>query len=88
MTTSKGEVRVPITGVGVNAQGVFIGMTQVEFDAAWHQWPPMQRWRILTVGRLGCVHLFRVNYGSDAEDMRIENVSGFLSERQPFCPRA
>lgn len=34
MTTSRGEVRVPVTGVGVNAQGVFIGMTQAEFDAA------------------------------------------------------
>lgn len=34
MTTSKGDVRVPITGIGVNAQGVFIGMTQAEFDAA------------------------------------------------------
>lgn len=28
------EARVPLTGFGVNAQGVFIGMTQAEFDAA------------------------------------------------------
>lgn len=34
LTTSKGEVRVAITGVGVSAQGVFIGMTQAQFDAA------------------------------------------------------
>lgn len=34
LTTPKGEVRVPLTGVGANTQGVFIGMTQAEFDAA------------------------------------------------------
>lgn len=34
LTTGKGEVRIPITGIGVNAQGPFIGMTQAEFDAA------------------------------------------------------
>ncbi len=34
MTTSKGEVRIPISGIGVNAQGPYIGMTQAEFDAA------------------------------------------------------
>lgn len=34
LTTPKGEVRVPIAGVGVNAQGVFFNMTQAEFDAA------------------------------------------------------
>jgi hypothetical protein len=34
LSTGKSEVRVPITGVGVNAQGIFIGMTQAEFDAA------------------------------------------------------
>lgn len=34
LTTSKSEVRVPVTGLGINVQGVFIGMTQAEFDAA------------------------------------------------------
>lgn len=34
LTTGKAEVRVALGGVGVNAQGVFIGLTQAEFDAA------------------------------------------------------
>jgi hypothetical protein len=34
LSAGKSEVRVPIAGVGVNAQGIFIGMTQAEFDAA------------------------------------------------------
>ena len=34
LTTGGKEARVPISGFGVNAQGVFIGMTQAEFDAA------------------------------------------------------
>ena len=34
LTTEKGDVRVPIGGIGGNAQGLFIGMSQAEFDAA------------------------------------------------------
>jgi preprotein translocase subunit YajC len=32
-TAANAEARVPITGFGVNAQGVFLGLTQAEFDA-------------------------------------------------------
>lgn len=34
LSAGKSEVRVPVTGLGLNAQGLFIGMTQAEFDAA------------------------------------------------------
>jgi hypothetical protein len=34
LSAGKREVRVPISGFGLNAQGVFINMTQAQFDAA------------------------------------------------------
>ncbi|MES2988773.1 MAG: hypothetical protein V4808_12775 [Pseudomonadota bacterium] len=34
LTSAKGDVTVPITGIGTNEQGLYIGMTQAEFDAA------------------------------------------------------
>ena len=34
LTSAKGDVTVPITGLGTNAQGLYLGMTQAEFDAA------------------------------------------------------
>lgn len=34
LSTGNSEVRVPLSGMGLNTQGVFIGMTQAEFDAA------------------------------------------------------
>lgn len=34
LTSAKGDVTVPITGLGSNAQGLYLGMTQAEFDAA------------------------------------------------------
>ena len=34
LASAKGDVTIPITGLGTNDQGIFIGMTQAEFDAA------------------------------------------------------
>lgn len=34
LTSTKGDVTIPITGIGTNAQGLYLGMTQAEFDAA------------------------------------------------------
>ncbi|MET0245414.1 MAG: hypothetical protein ABW182_01575 [Sphingomonas sp.] len=34
LTAGSREVRVPINGFGINAQGVFINMSQAQFDAA------------------------------------------------------
>lgn len=34
LTSAKGDVTVPITGLGATEQGLYIGMTQAEFDAA------------------------------------------------------